>query len=102
MKQTKKKIVWVVAFLGIGSIQVFGKPFATGPYLGQTPPGPAAQSSAADIWMLVVETLLPERVVMSSGRQLQARVSVVPEALSYLVTAVESGGPWLNPPEAVM
>jgi len=43
MKQTKKKIVWLVAFLGISSIQVFGKPFAKGPYLGQTPPGPIAQ-----------------------------------------------------------
>jgi len=43
MKQTKKKIVWLVAFLGLGSIQVFGKPFAEGPYLGQTPPGPIAQ-----------------------------------------------------------
>jgi hypothetical protein len=40
MKQTKKKIVWLVAFLGISSIPVFGKPFAVGPYLGQTPPGP--------------------------------------------------------------
>jgi hypothetical protein len=43
MKQTKKQIVWLAAFLAIGSIQVFGKPFAKGPYLGQTPPGPIAQ-----------------------------------------------------------
>ena len=43
MKQTKKKVVWLVAFLAVGSIQVFGKPFAVGPYLGQTPPGPIAQ-----------------------------------------------------------
>jgi hypothetical protein len=43
MKQTKKKMVWLVAFLGISSIQVFGKPFAKGPYLGQTPPGSTAQ-----------------------------------------------------------
>jgi len=43
MKQTMKKIVWLAAFLGIGSIQVFGKPFAKGPYLGQTPPGPIAK-----------------------------------------------------------
>jgi hypothetical protein len=43
MKQTKKKIVWLVAFLGISSIPVFGKPFAVGPYLGQTPPGPIAK-----------------------------------------------------------
>jgi hypothetical protein len=43
MKQTTKKIVWFVTFLGVGSIQVFGKPFAKGPYLGQTPPGPIAK-----------------------------------------------------------
>ncbi|MHC4536714.1 MAG: hypothetical protein ACYS6K_22425, partial [Planctomycetota bacterium] len=43
MNQTKRKIVWLVAFWGISSIQVFGKPFAVGPYLGQTPPGPVAQ-----------------------------------------------------------
>jgi len=43
MKQTTKKIVWLMAFWGVGSIPVFGKPFAKGPYLGQTPPGPIAQ-----------------------------------------------------------
>jgi len=43
MKQTKKKIVCLVAFLGISSIPVFGKPFAEGPYLGQTPPGSTPQ-----------------------------------------------------------
>ena len=43
MKQTKKKMVLLVVFLGIGSIQVFGKPFAVGPYMGQTPPGPVAE-----------------------------------------------------------
>jgi len=43
MKRTKHHIVWVVAFLAIGSIPVFGKPFAVGPYLGQTPPGPVAK-----------------------------------------------------------
>jgi len=43
MKQTKKRIVWLVAFLAVGSIEVFGKPFAVGPYLGQTPPGPVAK-----------------------------------------------------------
>ena len=43
MKQTRKKIVLLVAFLAVGSIQVFGKPFAVGPYLGQTPPGPIAK-----------------------------------------------------------
>ncbi|MHC4595713.1 MAG: hypothetical protein ACYS19_12325, partial [Planctomycetota bacterium] len=40
MKQTTKRTVWLVAFLGTSSIQVFGRPFAEGPYLGQTPPGP--------------------------------------------------------------
>ncbi|MFC1636208.1 hypothetical protein ACFL5Z_15360, partial [Planctomycetota bacterium] len=43
MNQTRKYILWLVAFLTVGSIQVFGKPFAVGPYLGQTPPGPIAQ-----------------------------------------------------------
>jgi len=43
MKQTKKKMVWLAVFLAVGSIQVFGKPFAVGPYLGQTPPGPIAK-----------------------------------------------------------
>jgi len=43
MKQIKKKMIWLAAFLGVGSIQVFGKPFAVGPYLGQTPPGPIAK-----------------------------------------------------------
>ena len=43
MKQTKTKIVWLVAFLAVGSIEVSGKPFAKGPYLGQTPPGPIAK-----------------------------------------------------------
>jgi hypothetical protein len=40
MKQTKNQIVTLMVFLGIGSIQAFAKPFAKGPYLGQTPPGP--------------------------------------------------------------
>jgi len=43
MKQTMKKIVWLVVLLSVGSIPVFGKPFAVGSYLGQTPPGPIAQ-----------------------------------------------------------
>jgi hypothetical protein len=40
MTQTKKRIVWFITFLGLSSIQVSAKPFAEGPYLGQTPPGP--------------------------------------------------------------
>ncbi len=43
MKQRKKKFVWLVVLLGVGSIQAFGQPFAKGPYLGQTPPGPIAE-----------------------------------------------------------
>ena len=43
MKQTKKKMFLLVALLGVGSIPVFGKPFATGPYLGKTPPGSTPQ-----------------------------------------------------------
>ena len=40
MKQTRKKIVVLMVFMGISFNQVFAKPFAKGPYLGQTPPGP--------------------------------------------------------------
>ena len=43
MKQTMNQILCLVAFLGVGSIQVFAKPFAEGPYLGQAPPGSTAQ-----------------------------------------------------------
>jgi len=43
MKQLTKQIVWLAVFFGIGSIQAFSEPFAVGPYLGQTPPGPIAQ-----------------------------------------------------------
>ena len=43
MKQTTKKIVWLVAFLGINTIGLCTEPFAKGPYLGQIPPGPVAQ-----------------------------------------------------------
>ena len=43
MKQTKMNAVWLATLLGISSIPVFGEPFAQGPYLGQTPPGPTAQ-----------------------------------------------------------
>jgi hypothetical protein len=43
MEQTRKKMIWLVVFLAIGSIEVFGKPFAVGPYFGQSPPGPIAQ-----------------------------------------------------------
>ncbi|MFC1603682.1 hypothetical protein ACFL5F_01520 [Planctomycetota bacterium] len=43
MKQTTKRIVWLVAFLGINTIGLCTEPFAKGPYLGQTPPGPVAQ-----------------------------------------------------------
>jgi len=43
MKQTTKKIVWFVAFLGMNTIGLCTEPFAKGPYLGQTPPGPTAK-----------------------------------------------------------
>jgi len=43
MKQTMNQILCLVAFLGISSIPVFGKSFAVGPYLGQTPPGSTPQ-----------------------------------------------------------
>jgi hypothetical protein len=43
MKQTTKTIVWLAAFLGIGSIQALAESFAQGPYMGQTPPGSTPQ-----------------------------------------------------------
>ena len=43
MKRTKHRVIWLVALLGMSPIQVFAKPFAKGPYLGQTPPGPVAK-----------------------------------------------------------
>jgi Tol biopolymer transport system component len=43
MRLTTKTIVWLVAFWGISSIQAVAKPFAVGPYFGQTPPGSTAQ-----------------------------------------------------------
>ena len=43
MKHIMKNIVWFAVFLWIGSIQVFAKPFAKGPYLGQIPPGSTAK-----------------------------------------------------------
>ena len=43
MKLIAKKIVLLVVFLVVDSIPVFGKPFAKGSYLRQTPPGPTAK-----------------------------------------------------------
>ncbi|MBN1507957.1 MAG: PD40 domain-containing protein [Sedimentisphaerales bacterium] len=43
MKQTKDFIVTLMVFFGMGSIGLCTEPFAVGPYLGQTPPGPVAQ-----------------------------------------------------------
>jgi hypothetical protein len=43
MKQTKNQIVMLVVLLGIGSVGLFARPFAKGPYLGQMPPGSMAQ-----------------------------------------------------------
>jgi len=43
MKQTTSHIVNLMVLLGISSIGLCAEPFAKGPYLGQTPPGPVAQ-----------------------------------------------------------
>jgi len=43
MKQTKNQIVTVMVLVWISSIGLCAEPFAKGPYLGQTPPGPIAQ-----------------------------------------------------------
>src|SRR4030065_824972 len=43
MKQTKNQIVTLMVLVWISSIGLCTEPFAKGPYLGQTPPGPTAQ-----------------------------------------------------------
>jgi hypothetical protein len=43
MKQIMMNIACLAAFLMSGSIGLCAEPFAKGPYLGQTPPGPTAQ-----------------------------------------------------------
>jgi hypothetical protein len=43
MKQTIKDILWLAAFLAVGTVGLCAEPFAEGPYLGQTPPGSTAQ-----------------------------------------------------------
>ncbi|OHB80893.1 MAG: hypothetical protein A2Z38_06260, partial [Planctomycetes bacterium RBG_19FT_COMBO_48_8] len=43
MKQTKNQIVTLMVLVWISSIGLCTEPFAKGPYLGQTPPGPIAQ-----------------------------------------------------------
>lgn len=43
MKRTKHQLVTLVIFVAIGSVQTSAEPFAKGPYLGQTPPGPIPQ-----------------------------------------------------------
>jgi len=43
MKQTTKKMVWLVVCLGVGTTGLCTEPFAVGPYLGQTPPGSTPQ-----------------------------------------------------------
>ena len=50
MKQKKNEMYWVMGFvLAVSSIQVFGKPFAKGPYLGQIPPGPIPKVFAPEL-----------------------------------------------------
>ena len=43
MNRAKNQMVTFMVFLGIGPIGLCAKPFAKGPYLGQTPPGSTAQ-----------------------------------------------------------
>ena len=50
MKQKKNEMYLVMGFvLAVGSIGAFAKPFAEGPYLGQTPPGSTAQVFAPEL-----------------------------------------------------
>ncbi len=43
MKLSGHATYWILAMVLWGSGTVFAEPFATGPYLGQTPPGPVAR-----------------------------------------------------------
>jgi len=43
MKSKWKRVYGGVILAWFGCGQVFAEPFAKGPYLGQTPPGPVAQ-----------------------------------------------------------
>jgi outer membrane protein assembly factor BamB len=43
MKQRRYATYWILTLALWGSSAVFAEPFAQGPYLGQTPPGPGAQ-----------------------------------------------------------
>jgi hypothetical protein len=43
VKQREYPKYWILAIALWGSGTIFAKPFAKGPYLGQTPPGPVAQ-----------------------------------------------------------
>lgn len=43
MKQTVKNILWLITFFSTSTIGLCAEPFAKGPYLGQTPPGPVAK-----------------------------------------------------------
>ncbi|MFB0554737.1 MAG: hypothetical protein ACETWQ_15650 [Phycisphaerae bacterium] len=43
MKSKWKTMYWSMILVWFGCIQAFAKPFAKGPYLGQTPPGSTAQ-----------------------------------------------------------
>ena len=43
MMSKKITTVWIVSLVWTGNMQAFAEPFAEGPYLGQTPPGPTAQ-----------------------------------------------------------
>ena len=46
MKQMTKNVLWLTVCLGVGTIGLCAEPFAKGPSLGQTPPGPVAQVCA--------------------------------------------------------
>ena len=43
MKQIENQIVMLMVFLGISSIGLCARPYAKGPYMGQTPPGSTPQ-----------------------------------------------------------
>ena len=43
MKQRRNTLYCILVLVWAGCLQAFAEPFAKGPYLGQTPPGPIAQ-----------------------------------------------------------
>jgi hypothetical protein len=59
MKQTEYQIVTLLVLLGMGSVGLCAEPFAKGPYLGQTPPGPIALAFGISTTVGIIFGLYP-------------------------------------------